>query len=179
MCCRLSLGNLTNLQKLILSDNGLSGELPSSLGNLTNLQELVLYNNGFSGELPSSLGSLTNLRKLWLFDTQFSGALPAGLVNLTNLQELHLLNTQLCVPVDASFQRWLDGIPTKSGVVNCVDPNLDRAVLVALYEATNGDNWANNTHWLSDQAAEPVARRGHQRRRTSDSPGAWRKPVIG
>ena len=145
------LGNLTNLQKLILPNNGLSGELPSSLGNLTNLQELVLYNNGLSGELPSELGNLTNLQKLWLFDTQFSGALPAGLVSLTNLQELHLRNTQLCAPIDASFQRWLEGIPTKSGVVNCEDPSPDRAVLVALYEATNGANWTNNTNWLSDR----------------------------
>ena len=29
----------------------------------------------------------------------------------------------------------------------------DRAALVALYEATDGANWKNNTHWLSDQAA--------------------------
>ena len=27
----------------------------------------------------------------------------------------------------------------------------DCAALVALYEATDGDNWENNTHWLSDQ----------------------------
>ena len=27
----------------------------------------------------------------------------------------------------------------------------DRAVLVALYEATNGANWTNNTNWLSDR----------------------------
>ena len=27
----------------------------------------------------------------------------------------------------------------------------DKAALVALYEATDGDNWTNNTHWLSDR----------------------------
>ena len=27
----------------------------------------------------------------------------------------------------------------------------DQAALVALYEATNGDNWTNNTNWLSDR----------------------------
>ena len=27
----------------------------------------------------------------------------------------------------------------------------DCSALVALYEATDGDNWGNNTHWLSDQ----------------------------
>ena len=30
-------------------------------------------------------------------------------------------------------------------------PPGDRAALVALYNATNGDNWTNNTNWLSDR----------------------------
>ena len=30
-------------------------------------------------------------------------------------------------------------------------PNLDRASLVALYNATDGYNWENNTNWLSDK----------------------------
>ena len=30
-------------------------------------------------------------------------------------------------------------------------PNPDRAALVALYEATNGANWKDNTNWLSDR----------------------------
>ena len=31
------------------------------------------------------------------------------------------------------------------------NPSTDRAALVALYNATDGDNWANNTNWLSDE----------------------------
>ena len=31
-----------------------------------------------------------------------------------------------------------------------VSPNPDRAVLVALYEAADGPNWANNENWLTD-----------------------------
>ena len=30
-------------------------------------------------------------------------------------------------------------------------PESDRAALVALYEATDGENWTNNTNWLSDR----------------------------
>ena len=30
-------------------------------------------------------------------------------------------------------------------------PDTDRAVLVALYQATDGEDWARNTHWLSSQ----------------------------
>ena len=41
------------------------------------------------------------------------------MVNLTNLEDLWLFNTQLCAPTDAAFQRWLEGIEDKQGVVNC------------------------------------------------------------
>ena len=36
---------------------------------------------------------------------------------------------------------------------NCVaeDSAEDRAVLVELYNATDGANWTNNTNWLSDE----------------------------
>ena len=30
-------------------------------------------------------------------------------------------------------------------------PSCEREALVALYNATNGDNWTTNTHWLSAQ----------------------------
>ena len=30
-----------------------------------------------------------------------------------------------------------------------VDP--EREALIALYKATNGDNWTNNTNWCSDK----------------------------
>ena len=150
-----SLGNLTHLEVLWLERNSFSGVLPSSLGNLTNLVGLDLSSNDFSGSLPSSLGNLTHLIGLDLGRNQFSGVLPSSLGNLTNLLYLGLYNTQLCAPLDTAFQRWLEGIDAE-GVVNCgeeaLDPiNPNRAALLALYEATDGDNWENNTHWLSDR----------------------------
>ena len=136
---------------LILGNNALSGGLPPALGDLTNLQWLDLSANALSGELPPALGDLTNLRLLNFSANDLSGTLPSSLGSLTDLQTLDLRNTQLCAPTDAAFQRWLNGIETKLGVVNCGDPNPDRAALVALYEATDGDNWTNNTNWLSDR----------------------------
>ena len=116
--------------------------------------ELLLSGNQFSGALPSWLGNLTNLYRLHLSNNAFSGALPSSLVNLTNLEDLWLHDTQLCAPTDAAFQAWLEGINNKSGVIDCPEDrpvSPDRAVLVALYEATDGDHWANDTHWLSDE----------------------------
>jgi hypothetical protein len=37
-----------------------------------------------------------------------------------------------------------------SGIAEITVQNPDRAVLVALYEATDGPNWRDDTNWLSD-----------------------------
>ena len=144
-----SLGGLTHLRVLHLYSNALSGPIPSSLGDLTHLQELYLYSNALSGSIPSSLVSLIHLRVLYLFDNELSGALPSELTGLDNLRYLNLSDTQLCAPTGDVFQAWLRDISDKTGVVNCAEP--DRAILVALYEATDGANWWNNTNWLSDK----------------------------
>ena len=51
------LGNLTNLQQLVLSDNMLNGTIPVELGNLTTLYVLSLWGNMLSGEIPAELES--------------------------------------------------------------------------------------------------------------------------
>ena len=105
-----------------------------------------------SGSIPAALGGLANLRELLLADNPLSGALPSTLTGLGNLEYLYLDDTQLCAPTDAAFQAWLGSIGNKRGVVNCEAPLVsDRAALVALYHATDGPNWTNNTHWLSDR----------------------------
>ena len=58
-----SAGRVTSLD---LSDNRLSGEIPSELGNLTYLSDLYISDNRLNGEIPVWLGQLTNLRQLHL-----------------------------------------------------------------------------------------------------------------
>ena len=79
---------------LALRANELSGSLPAELGNLTNLQRLLLFRNQLSGALPAELGNLTNLQELSFSENQFAGALPSWLGNLTNLQRLYLSHNQ-------------------------------------------------------------------------------------
>ena len=89
------LGNLTNLQYLVLGGNRLSGPIPPELGNLTNLQSLSLFSNQLSGPIPPELGNLTNLQSLSLFSNQLSGPIPPELGNLTNLTRLDIYDNQL------------------------------------------------------------------------------------
>ena len=49
--------------------------------------------------------------------------------------------------------------------MDCAAPLSDRDILVALYNATDGPNWTDNTNWLSD---EPI---GNWRGVTTDSDG--------
>ncbi|KAK3031789.1 hypothetical protein RJ639_036941, partial [Escallonia herrerae] len=60
-----SIGNLTNLQIVLLQNNNLTGSLPSELGKLPKLKTLDLSDNFFTGEIPSSLSNLKSLEYLW------------------------------------------------------------------------------------------------------------------
>lgn len=86
----VSCANGTNVTKLELGSNNLSGPLPDQLSNLTSLTSIHLFNNELSGSLPTDIGNLTNLKILYLQDSQLSGDIPASFVNLTNLTTLSL-----------------------------------------------------------------------------------------
>ena len=60
------------LVEVRLSCMGLTGAIPASLGELTELKELDLSNNKFTGEIPVSLGNLILPKKLCLMDPRLS-----------------------------------------------------------------------------------------------------------
>ena len=151
----IALGNLTNLQHLYLSENQLSDEIPAALGNLANLRDLSLRNNQLTGGIPATLGNLSNLEYLSLRDNQLSGGIPAILGNLSNLERLFLRHNRLsgCIP------DGLQGVPENDldrlGLLFCSAAQepaaAERAVLVALYNATGGTDWIHSDGWLSDE----------------------------
>ena len=113
------LGKLSILPILSLSGNSLSGPIPSELGNLSNLVTLGLSDNKLSGAIPSEFGKLTMLKFLEVHNNaSLTGALPKSLTGLTELARFYFDGTSLCAPVDAAFQRWLEGIEATRGV-NC------------------------------------------------------------
>ena len=124
-----ALGQLTNLEELDLSTNQLSGNIPPELGQLANLNELNLSTNQLSGNIPPELGQLKNLKTLSLgFNGALSGTLPNALTGLS-LESLQVDETLLCSPQDPGFQAWLRAIPF-SRVPNCARSDEAAAYLV-------------------------------------------------
>ncbi len=120
-----TLGLVTALD---LNENGLSGTLPASLGELGQLTELRLGGNpSLSGLIPLSLSL---------------GRLPVN--------ALHYTSTSLCAPAAPSFREWVNTIASHEGTGKECAVTPDQEILVALYEATGGPNWTNNTNWLTD-----------------------------
>ncbi|KAL9389415.1 hypothetical protein Peur_018020 [Populus x canadensis] len=94
-----SIGNLTNLQSLLLQDNNISGHIPAELGKLPKLKTIDLSSNNFSGQIPSTLSNLNSLHYLRLNNNSLNGAIPASLANMTQLTFLDLSYNNLNTPV--------------------------------------------------------------------------------
>ena len=90
-----SLGKLTFLKQLDLSDNRLTGEVPESLAKLPALKWLQLNNNELTGSVPESLGAASSLRQLILNNNKLTGEVPASLGDLQSLTWLQLHNNRL------------------------------------------------------------------------------------
>ncbi|ESW08163.1 hypothetical protein PHAVU_009G023800 [Phaseolus vulgaris] len=100
-----TLGNLTNLTSLYLSDNNLNGNVPESLGQLSVLSVLDLSRNSLTGSIPTSFAFLGNLSSLDMSANFLFGPIPPGIGSLSRLQYLNLSNNGL-----ASLPAQLGGL---------------------------------------------------------------------
>ena len=98
-----NLGDLSSLSELRLGNNHLSGPIPSELGKLSLLTRLDLENNDLSGPIPSQLGGMSDLRVLLLGDNNLSGRVPAQLGNLGKLSYLRIRNNDLTGAIPPEF----------------------------------------------------------------------------
>ncbi|OVA02665.1 Protein kinase domain [Macleaya cordata] len=90
----MGLSNLS-IYNLDLSQNLITGNLPSEVGNLKNLLYLSLSDNKLSGGIPSSLENCLGLNRLFLDGNLFEGIIPPSLKSLKGVQELDLSRNNL------------------------------------------------------------------------------------
>lgn len=93
-----------------MSDNHLTGPIPSCIGDMTDLTSLYLSRNQMSGTLPSSVG---DLRKLTLIDVSsngFYGTVPSSIADWENV----MVEFSLCYNKFSSFENGLESFSTGS-----------------------------------------------------------------
>ncbi|KAF8409141.1 hypothetical protein HHK36_005214 [Tetracentron sinense] len=92
-----------HLVELSIEGNLFLGSIPRELGNLVNIQKLVLSSNEFTGELPVALAKLRNLTDLRISDNNFSGKIPDFIRNWTQIEKLHIQGCSLEGPIPSGI----------------------------------------------------------------------------
>ncbi|XVF00441.1 hypothetical protein REPUB_Repub04eG0001800 [Reevesia pubescens] len=95
---------MPRLERLYVSENHLSGRIPSSMCDIEGLQILSLRNNKFSGELPDCW---YRSRMLWGIDVSnntLTGNIPSSFGFLSSLSVLLLSNNNLDGEIPSSLQ---------------------------------------------------------------------------
>ena len=83
-----TLGALSNLEILLLNDNGLTGLVPEELFQLgDSLTDLDIGSNLLNGTLSRNWGNLTNLTSLHIYNNSFSGVFPDEIFDMRKLRK--------------------------------------------------------------------------------------------
>ncbi|PPD77686.1 hypothetical protein GOBAR_DD25391 [Gossypium barbadense] len=99
-----SLTNCKNLKTIGVSENPLSGVLPTYIGNLSkSLQYFYAEDCELQGTIPMEIGNLSNMLLLELGYNKLSGFIPTSIGGLRNLQSLGLSSNKLGGPISESL----------------------------------------------------------------------------
>eukprot|EP00258_Populus_trichocarpa_P005066 XP_002307659.2 piriformospora indica-insensitive protein 2 [Populus trichocarpa] len=97
------IGNFTNLRRLVLTGNGIYGNIPDGVGSLVNMEEVTVSRNQLSGGVPFSLAKLKKLRVLDLSQNYLDGYVPLSVGNLSRLLKLDLSHNRLSGKIPESL----------------------------------------------------------------------------
>ena len=75
------------LESLELTENSLSGTIPTEIGLLTKLWMLNLQRNMLSGTIPTEIGKLTRVSSVYLERNSLAGTLPTEIGRLKGLRQ--------------------------------------------------------------------------------------------
>ena len=118
---------------------------------------LDLSNNNLEGEITNGLSELGGLQTLDLSgNASLRGTLPQSLMDSSELETLNIQCTGISTPADMDFQTWLGTInftgsrcPSFRSPAPPAPPE-DIEELEVFYLETGGENWTDNTNWLSE-----------------------------
>ncbi|XP_062198036.1 receptor kinase-like protein Xa21 isoform X2 [Phragmites australis] len=96
--------NIHTLSTILdVSNNNLEGSIQQEIGNLINLVEFRAASNKLSGQIPSSLGECQLLQNLYLQNNMFSGGIPSLLGQLKGLQIVDLSSNNMSGQIPMFF----------------------------------------------------------------------------
>ena len=160
-----SMGNLSSLEVFHIWWNQLSGTIPDELGNIPFLTVLNLSGNMFEGEIPLWIGESQSLGELLLEYNNLSGTIPETLCSTPLFSvsfQGNMFDSTSCPAIgcllennvefrDDLAQTQQDGYMLTADCGYNLNPvaSQDSLALVALYHATDGDNWYYNENWLN------------------------------
>ena len=141
-----SICNASYLQVLDLSDNAFSGTIPSCLIQNENLSVLNLGKNRLIGNIPGELGHMCSLQTLDLNENLLDGKIPKSLAHCEALEVLNLGNNGM----NDTFPFWLKNISSLRvlvlrgnkfyGHIGCPDSNSTWPMLQIVDLALNNFN---------------------------------------
>lgn len=105
---------LKKLETLDLSQNLITGPIPTWFGQLTLSDYIQLGDNPFSGPIPGEICNIRGLKRMLIYDTQVT-ALPSTIANCATLTELVLFNNKIAgsLPVNLAKLKKLQRISLK------------------------------------------------------------------
>ncbi|TYH00342.1 hypothetical protein ES288_A10G268000v1 [Gossypium darwinii] len=127
------IGNLINLEVLVVVENQLSGPIPFNIGKLQKLKIFDANINFLSRTIPHSIGNLTELTELDIHFNNLQGSIPSGLGNCKNLLLMDLSSNNLSGPIPPEVL----GLPSLTIVLNLSSNDLTGELSVEVEKLKN------------------------------------------